>query len=277
MVSIGTGWIIDREPVLGSAPAAPRFDSENEFGIAELFPAVVEQHAVDAVAERVVHARGDEGVFESIRIEVTAAQSPRPVVLRPDALGDIDETSATDVAEKCIAEQAGSIGLEKLLGPVHDRWVFLLVWLRPAAHIGVHVGDEQVHVAIVVEVDHLDAHRAPGRFRKALAALLLEAFAPDVLVVLIVALHREHVEVGPLVAVAIDRAGVAAPTRIDEPGRLGHVRETVAAIGVQVAAEGVHVADVVAAASDLISGVAADVAEKKIDQPVAVVVEKYRA
>ena len=93
--------------------------------------------------------------------------------------------------------------------PLHVRLHFLALGADHLAHVRVHVGDEDVEPAVVVEVEHLDPHRAPRRPREHLAALLDEALAADVLVVLIVALHVQDVEIGPAVVVDVDR--VASP------------------------------------------------------------------
>ena len=98
------------------------------------------------------------------------------------------------------------------------------------AHVGVHVGDEDVQAAVVVEVEHLDAHRAPRRPREHLTALPDEALAAGVLVVLVVALHVQHVQIEPAVVVDVDRARVARPGEVDEARPLRDVDEAVAAL-----------------------------------------------
>ena len=103
-----------------------------------------------------------------------------------------------------------------------------------------------------------------------------------------VALHVQHEEIGPAVAVQIGDARVAAPAGRPQPDVGGHVLEAVVsqvpvedgileAVGMQVAHERVRQADVRAVGSFLIVGVAADVADQQIDQAVVVVVEEDRA
>ena len=66
-------------------PAAPAgLDPQREFGIHELRALVVQQHRVDAVSVRVVHAGRDEDVVPAVCVDVADARSPRPVVLRAD-------------------------------------------------------------------------------------------------------------------------------------------------------------------------------------------------
>src|SRR5205807_937407 len=52
-------------------------------------------------------------------------------------------------------------------------------------HVGMHIGDEDVHAPVVVEVEELDAHRTERRSWKILARLIDEALAADVLIVVL--------------------------------------------------------------------------------------------
>src|SRR2546425_1007659 len=172
--------------------------------------------------------------------------------------------------------------------PLHARLELLAGRADVLAHVRVHVGQHDVEVTVVVVVERLDAHRSPRRPGKHGSAPLLEILAADVLVVLVVALHVEHVEIGPPVPVDVDRARIAAPAHVDDPALFGHVDEAVvppvlvedAALvplfRVQVSVEGVGEADMVAARADLVRGIPADVAYEEIEQPVAVVVEEDR-
>ena len=154
-------------------------------------------------------------------------------------------------------------------------------------HVGVHVGDEDVHGAVVVVVEHADAHGAEGRARKQLAAAADEALPGDVLPVLVVALHVEHVEVRPAVLVEVEGMGVAAPAGVQQADLLGYVGKAVAAqvavqnaafgvLRLQVVVERILVPHVVAARSDAIAGIGPDVGEKQVQAPVPVVVEEDR-
>ena len=88
-----------------------------------------------------------------------------------------------------------------------------------------HVGDEQVHQAIQVPIKKLDPHGAPGRFGEIGGGLLPETLALIVFVILIVALHVEHVEIGVAVLVQIAERRVAAPAAMLEIHFFGHVLE----------------------------------------------------
>ena len=65
------------------------------------------------------------------------------------------------------------------------------------AHVGVHVRDEEVKALVIVEIEDLDAHGAPGGLGKHLAAAIDEAFALVVFVVGVMALHVEDIEIKP--------------------------------------------------------------------------------
>jgi hypothetical protein len=154
----------------------------------------------------------------------------------------------------------------------------------------VHVGHEDIEAAVVVEVEHLDAHGAPRRTWEHLAALPDEPLAAGVLVILVVALHVQDVEVEPAVVVDVDRAGVSGPGELAQARSLGNVREPVpalvavqdAALGtrrLEVAREGVVDGDVVAiaVARDLVRRIPPDVDQEQVEPAVAVVVEEHRA
>src|SRR5439155_11808779 len=80
------------------------------------------------------------------------------------------------------------------------------------------------------EIEDLDAHRAPRRPGKDLPALRDEAFPFDVLVVLVIALHVQHVEIDPAVFVDIDGTCVPGPPRVLKTDFRGHVDESVPAL-----------------------------------------------
>ena len=156
------------------------------------------------------------------------------------------------------------------------------------AHVGVHVGDENVQASVVVEVEHLDAHRAPGRPREHLTALPDEALAAGVLVVLVVAEHVEHIQIGPAVVIDVNHTRVARPGQVHEAGPLRDVNETIstgiaiqnASFGpgwLQVARKRVLERDVVlvAVAPNRVRRIPADVDEEQVEPAVAVVIEEH--
>ena len=215
---------VARPPLRGSTPS-------DELGVDEPLPAVVELHRIDHVAFRVVHPGRDEDVVVAVGIEVADARSPRAVVLDVDGVGDLVEPAGTVLLEERVAPDARLAVAAEFDRPLHRRLHLARgVGADHVAHVGVHVGDEDVQAAVVVEVEDLDAHRAPRRPREDLAALLDEARAADVLVVLIVAQHVQHVQIGPAVVVHVDHARVARPREILQAGALRHVHEAVAAL-----------------------------------------------
>src|SRR2546423_552147 len=95
---------IELEPWRVRPAAAARLDAERELRVDELAAAVVQQQRVDAVAMRIIHARGDEDVIPAVRIDVADARSPWPVSFRAGAIGDLLEPAAAGVMEQRVAE-----------------------------------------------------------------------------------------------------------------------------------------------------------------------------
>ena len=168
------------------------------------------------------------------------------------------------------------------------RLVLLVIRRQHVEHVRVHVGDEEIRQAVVVEVEELDPHRAPRRSREALGRLVDEAAAAVVLEVVSVPLHVEHEHVRPAVAVHVGDARVAAPPRRPQADLRGDVPEPVVpevsiqhrvleAIGMRVAEKRVGEPDIGAVRPHLIRRVAPDVADEQIEQAVAVVVEEHRS
>src|SRR5881227_1749222 len=90
---------------LGVGPPAPaRLDAEDEFAVAVDLAAVVQQQRIDAIAERKIHAGGDEDVLPAVRVEVAGAQAPGPVVLDVHGVRDLREPAAPQVVEEGVAE-----------------------------------------------------------------------------------------------------------------------------------------------------------------------------
>ncbi len=202
---------VEREPLGVRCPIAARLDAENEFGRHEAPSGVVEQQRVDAVAERVVHARGDEDVLVAVGVEVADADAPGPVVLEPEFIGSLDEAAVALVVPEGVAEQVVARVLKEALGVLDDRLRHFFFGTDLGGHVGVHVGEEEVEVAVVVEVEGLDAHGAPGRLWKHPRRLGGEAAALVVHVVVIVALHAGDVQVRIAVALKVDDGRVTAP------------------------------------------------------------------
>ena len=139
-----------------------------------------------------------------------------------------------------------------------------------------------------------DPHRAPGCPGEDFPALVDEAFAFLVLVVLVVPLHVEHVQVRPAVPVDVAGRGVSGPAHVPQTGLPGDVPEQIAALvavedallealGHQVAGERVAVSvvervvdAVIGCLAQLVGGVLAHVGEEQVQQAIVVVVEEHR-
>ena len=91
------------------------------------------------------------------------------------------------------------------------------------AHVRVHVRDVDVQVAIVLEIERLDAHRSPRSIREQVAARSFEFSALSVEENLIVALHVEEIEICPTVVVDVHWRSISRPSSVFEPDRGAHV------------------------------------------------------
>ena len=277
---------IEHKPRLGGAPAATRLHPQDEFAILKSHPAVVEEETVHAVTEWEVHAGGDEDIHEAVRVQISRTQSPRPVVLRADLVGNLFEFPPSRAPEERVAVDAHATTAQHLFVPEHFAFQFFAVGADFLAHVGVHVGDVDILVTVVVEVEDLDPHRAPRGLWENLAALHYELLPAHVLIELIVALHGEHIEVGPAVLVVVEGGRIAGPALIEQSHLPGDVHECVPAFIVVenaalappfpgVSLEGVAQTDAVAAFPPLIGGVDPDVAKEEIEQSVLVVIEEH--
>src|ERR1039458_5850981 len=84
-----------------------------------------------------------------------------------------------------------------------------------------HIGDKQIQAAIVIVIEELNPHGAPGGSRKIGLSLLDKTLPALVLVVMIRAHHIQKVDVGPAVAIEIRNGGISAPSMRREPHRRG--------------------------------------------------------
>ena len=151
-----------------------------------------------------------------------------------------------------------------------------------------HVGDEEIEPTVAVEIEDLDAHRAPGRLREVLPGCVPKPLPSLVEPEVILPLHVEDIEIRPTVLVHVDNRGITAPAQIHEPDLAGHVLEAVPAqvavqdagfraVGVRVAMEGVRQAHEVTARALRVAGVDTDIGHEQIEQAVAIVVEEDRS
>ncbi len=287
VVAVATGGV-ELEPGRRQAARA-RFDAEQELGVDEPLAAVVQLDGVRGIPERKVHRRRDEHVVEAVGVEIADARAPRPVVLGVERLRGFAELVRSFADEQRVAPDAGAAVAAERFRPRHRGLHVLVLVADDRAHVRVHVGDEDVEAPVAVHVEYLDAHRAPRRAREHLAALAHEPLALLVLVVLVVALHVEHVQIEPAVFVDVDGRGIARPRQIDDAHGVCHVGEAVlavvaiqdaalGAIGAQVAFERVDEAEVIRVLAGLeVRGVLADVGDEQVEQAVAVVVEEHGA
>src|SRR5216117_3041738 len=75
---------VEGEPDLIRDAVGAWLDAQQEFAGQEMPPDFVQEHGVDPVAMREVHARGDEDVVPAVGVEIVHARSPGPVRLHAD-------------------------------------------------------------------------------------------------------------------------------------------------------------------------------------------------
>jgi len=157
-------------------------------------------------------------------------------VSTPSRSENLGELPAAQVLVEGVAKDVVRGALQIGLGPLDGAEGLALGFLHldpkierldglAFGHIGVHVGDVNVHQAVLIEVEELHAHCAPGGLREIGRRLVDEAFVALVFVVMIVPLHVHHVEVGESVLVQIGKCGVAAPTAVAQIHLLRDVLE----------------------------------------------------
>src|ERR1035441_3889025 len=148
-----------------------------------------------------------------------------------------------------------------------------------------HIGDKQIQAAIVIVIEELNPHGAPGGSRKIGLSLLDKTLPALVLVVMIRAHHIQKVDVGPAIAIDIRNGGISAPTMRSEPHRRGHVLQFVVAqiaiedrvlesLWIHMAGKRVRQSCKLALSALLLRRVLPHVAYQKIEPAIVVVVEK---
>ena len=287
MIGIGgTGATVEVEPGLLEAAIGSRLDTDEELAVEEGLARVVEQHRVDPVAVGHVHAGAEEGVLPAVGVEIADAQSPGPVVLGADSVGDLLELATAEVPVEGVAEHVVGPALKVVssLQVIRD-----LSFSKPGRTSRLMSECMSVMNRSCAPSLSKSKNFTPIAPQEVLAknssVLSTKRSPPIVLVVVVVALHVENVEIGEAIAVDVRERRVTAPAAVDEPHLLRDVPEpTVAevavqdaglgALGEEMAAEGVFVADVVAAPTALLRGVAADVGQEEVERTVPVVVEE---
>src|SRR5450759_5283007 len=92
-----------------------------------------------------------------------------------------------------------------------------------------HIGHKQIQAAIIIVIEELNPHGAPGGFRKIGFSLLDKTLPALVLVVMTRAHHIQKVDVGPAIAIDIRDGGISAPSMRREPHRRGHILKSIVA------------------------------------------------
>ena len=170
-------------------------------------------------------------VVVAVGIEVADARSPRAVVLDADRIGDFAELARALLEEERVAPDArasrrrgttpatsSSTSCFSRSGPTISLMSECMSVMKMSRRPSLLKSNTLMPIA---------PHDVRG---KTCRLFLTKRLAADVLVVLVVALHVQHVEIEPAVVVDVDRAGVAGPGDVDAgPMRLRDVDEAVAA------------------------------------------------
>src|SRR5580704_5419554 len=152
-------------------------------------------------------------------------------------------------------------------------------------HVRMHVCDQEIHSAIVVEVEKLQAHASPGRLGKIVLCFFDKLFAAQVLEIVSRTLHVQEVHARPTITFQIGEACVATPAARIESHICGDILELIVAqifvenrvleaFGMEVAGKRVLQADVSSFWSFFVAGINADIADEQIDQTIVIVVKE---
>ena len=95
---------IEREEFLFNPVALARLHAQHKLAVHEPLPSLVQQQGVDGVSQRIAHACGHKDVFVTVRVEIRNADAPRPIRLRADLGGDLDELALTLVLIERVSE-----------------------------------------------------------------------------------------------------------------------------------------------------------------------------
>lgn len=157
-----------------------------------------------------------------------------------------------------------------------------------------HVGDVDIHMAVIIEVKDLDPHGAPGRFGKKVSALSDKAFSLNVFVLLVVPLHIQDIKIGPTVIICVKRGCITRPTDIHQTCLFRNIGESILSevfieyatfitVWFQMPGKTIFKTDIRVIDSvifphfdNFVTCILSDIDEKKVEQAVTVVIKKDR-
>ena len=225
--AIGTvtihGHVVDLDLAAGAW-----LHSKEKLGADKPAAAVVQEQAVDCVAERKPHSSGDEKVLITVGIEIPGADPPRPESLGTQLLrallvvvpAVLKEGISEDIAGGGAGQHVGELGgapcvalcpLDHGVEP-HGQPPLLF------GHVRMHVGDKEIHPTIVVVVEELYPHRPPGGARKELGGAGKKPLPSVVEVHLVLPLHVGKIQVGESVLVEVGERAVPGPMGVANTG-----------------------------------------------------------
>ena len=227
----------ERLPQHRISPA--RLQAQHRLRIHEALAPVVEQQRIGHIAQRIAHSGRHEHVLVAVGIEVGHRHAPGPVGFGAHRRRHLRERVArTLILEEPIAEHTVGGPTEQLRLPLrraprialgliegHREIRITRIDLR-RRHVGVHVGDDQIHQPVAVVVEELHAHRTPRRLAKERRRPVLKAAPLTVHIIAVFARHAQHVEFRKSIGIQIAKGRIAAPAPMDESCRLRSILKT---------------------------------------------------
>ena len=288
----------ERLPQHRISPA--RLQAQHRLRIHEALAPVVEQQRIGHIAQRIAHAGRHEHVLVAVGIEVGHRHAPGPVGFGAHRRRHLRERVArTLILEERIAEHTVGGPTEQLRLPLRraprialglvegDREIRITRIDLRRRHVGVHVGEDQIHQPVAVVVEELHAHRTPRRLAKKRRRPVLEAAPLTVHIIAVFARHAQHVQFRESIRIEIAKGRITAPAPMNESCRLRSILEAgstpiveerahLAALWILPALKGVRTTHILPGAPLLIPRVHPHIADEEIQLPIAVVIEEHR-
>src|SRR4030095_16010452 len=233
----------------------------------------------------------------AIGIDIGHAHSPGPESFGASLIRYFGEMTLALVQKEGVAEDIVGSALQNGVCPFRRTPCFTLPPFKGAAQVGrgsshfalghvrVHVRDEQIRPSVLVEIEEFDTHRAPRSLWEHAGGFIDKPLSLLVLVIVVVALHIQHVQVWKAVLIQVGTGRVATPTPIVQSHLSRYILEFLPSeilvenfalrpVGVQMAPEGVRNSDEVSAGALLVRSVAAHIRNKQVQQAIPVEIEE---
>ena len=91
----------------GEGSFAPSgLNAQDEFAVQKSFAEIVQEKRIDSVTKHVVHTRRDENVLEAVSIQIIDTNSPGPIILHSNLIGDFREFAVAEILVKGVPPNA---------------------------------------------------------------------------------------------------------------------------------------------------------------------------